>query len=244
MDPQKLKDINLKTCIIGDAGHINLINWVRYLANVMDEKIHVLTFNEPCEKVNGMIVHILRNYLYAKKSRYISSIPEVRNALNIINPNILIGYRINSYGLMAVMTGFHPVILIAQGSDIFHSRYPILQKLLLRYVIKKADLLHTWAPHMGDRLIDCGAVQDKILVLPKGVDITLFRPSDNRTSKQGNNLISTRQLRKSYNHDCVLNALPIILNKIPMLTYLVCGEGEYRAELKVLAKKLGIEGYV
>jgi glycosyltransferase involved in cell wall biosynthesis len=238
------EDKKMKVCFIGDAGHVNLVAWVRYLANRIGDKVHILSFNKPCEEVIGMCVHKLSAPLVCKKFRYFSAVPQVRRKLMQIRPDILIGYRINSYGFLSIMTGFHPVALIAQGSDIFYPTDSWIHKAFLHYLIKKSDLIHVWASHMENKLLESGAAKNKIFVLPKGVDIDLFRASSNRKPKKPFSLISTRQLRKSYNHHYILNALPVVLKKIPKLEYLICGEGEYRARLEELARNLGVQEHV
>lgn len=234
----------MRICFIGNAGHVNLLSWAKYLTDKLGHEIHIITFNQPCEEISGITVHILQMPLINTKLRYLLGVPKVKEKVGLIKPDILIGYRINSYGLMAVLTEFHPVVLVAQGTDLFCSLDSKVQKFFVRYVVKKADLLQTWASHMGDKLLEYGASKDKLLILPKGVDIDIFRPPDKQSPKDSFTLISTRQLRKTYNHECILKAIPLVLKKIPDLKYLVCGEGEYKAELERLTKKLEIEDHV
>jgi glycosyltransferase involved in cell wall biosynthesis len=234
----------MKICFIGDAGHVNLLSWVECLINKRNHEIDIITFNQPCESISGIKVHLLPTPLINTKVRYLLAIPRVKAKVSIIKPDILIGYRINSYGLMAAMTGFHPLVLVAQGTDLFYPVDSNMQSVFLRYAVRKADLLQTWATHMGNKLIEYGADKNKMIVLPKGVDTDIFRPLYKQRTDESFTLISTRQLRKTYNHDQVLNALPTVLEKIPHLQYLICGEGEYRSELEKLCTKLGIENHV
>ena len=234
----------MKICIIGDAGHINLLSWVNYLVKQGDHKIHIFTFNNPCEQIENVHVHILKSVPFFSKTRYVTATPYVKRQLRLIKPDIVIGYRINSYGLMAVMAGFRPVVVIAQGSDIFYPKKSILNDFIVRYVIKKADLVHTWGKHMGDKLLQYGAITDKLLILPKGIDTERFMPVVRQIADETFTLITTRQLRKSYNHEVILHAISATLEKIPKLQYLICGEGEHKSELERLANRLGIEKHV
>lgn len=234
----------MKICFIGDAGHVNLLSWVKYLSDKQGHEIHILTFNQPCEQINGITVHVLRPLFKNTKARYFLNLSQARKEIYSIKPDILIGYRINSYGFMAVMTGFHPVVVVAQGSDLFYPVDSKIQKSFVRYVVKKADLIQAWAGHMGDKLLEYGAIKDKMMILPKGVNTDIFKPTDKRNAGNSLTIISTRQLRKTYNHDCVLNALPSVAQRIPNLKYLICGDGEYRTELETLSGKLGTENHV
>lgn len=234
----------MKICFIGNAGHINLISWIRGLTKVSDNEINILTFNEPSENLDGVQVQTIGPLFRGSKLRYILAIPEVRKLVNRIKPDILIGYRINSYGLLAVSAGWHPVVLIAQGSDIFYKDKFKINKMILNYVLRRADLIHTWEIHMRDKLLEYGAHEKKIFMLPKGVDTDIFRPSDCKKQKDSYVLISTRQLHKSYNQVCILKALPLVSQSIPHFQYLICGDGEYKNELQNIADSLEIGNHV
>jgi len=211
------------------------------MMKVSNAEISCLTFNAPVEYLNGVQVQIIGKLFRGFKMRYIFVIPEARRIVRKINPDILIGYRINSYGLLAVGTGWHPNVVLAQGSDIFDKKGSMLRRLNLKYVLKRTDLIHTWEVHMRNKLFEYGADGEKILVLPKGIDTEIFRPlSDQQEKKREPILISTRQLRTTYNHQCILEAVQLVLRKTQSLQYLICGEGDYKNELQRIAEKLGI----
>src|SRR3990172_1367604 len=233
----------MRICFLGDAGHINLLSWMKYFMRLGHE-IHIISFNRPCEDVNGINLHLIDNIFKKNKIRYLLSTGKVKKAIDRIQPDIIIGYRVTSYGFMAVNTGFHPVVVVAQGSDLFYPRNSKMQKALVRYTINKADLLHTWASHMSDKWSEYGVKEDKILVLPKGVDTNIFRHYERKGPEGSLILISTRQLRKTYNYDCILKALPLALKNIPNLKYLICGDGEYRDNLELAAKNLRLENNI
>ena len=234
----------MKICIVGDAGHINLISWVRGLAEVSSYEITILTFNEPPENLDGIRVHRMTPLLRGSRLRYIMAIPKIRKLVNKIKPDILIGYRINSYGLLAVSTGWHPVVVIAQGSDIFGGDQFNLKRMILSYVLRRVDLIHTWETHMRGKLLEYGAREERIFVLPKGVDTDIFRPSASKEKEGPCILISTRQLRKSYNHVCILRALSLVSKSISHFQYLICGDGEYKNDLERITYNLGIKNQV
>ena len=83
---------------------------------------YLFTFNEPIENVKGIKIFNLTPVKYFKKFRYLLRISEFRKSVSKLNPDILIAYRINSYGLMAVRSRISPIVVIAQGSDIFYLR--------------------------------------------------------------------------------------------------------------------------
>jgi L-malate glycosyltransferase len=225
----------MRLCFIGDAGHVNLLSWARFCAGRLGHDIHVISFNPPREEVNGVTFHRVDGPLMRKKLRYVLAIPAIRRLIRQIRPDVVVGYRINSYGLLATASGFHPLVLVAQGNDLWE---PAIQTLVSRFTARRADLLQTWAPHMTRKLIELGGDPGRILTLPKGVDIDLFNASDVPVSRSV--LISTRQLRPEYNHELVLQAVAQVRQTVPGLRYLACGDGPCRADLERFAAELGI----
>src|SRR3990172_10580206 len=233
----------MRICFLGDAGHINLLSWMKYFMRLGHE-IHIISFNRPCEDVNGINLHLIDNLFKKNKIRYLLYTHKVKKIITLIQPDILIGYRVTSYGFMGGRSGFHPVVVVAQGSDLFYPGNSKIQKAIVRYTINKADLLHTWASHMSDKWLEYGMREDKILVLPKGVDTNIFTHYERKGPEDSLILISTRQLRKTYNHDCILRALSLVLTNIPNLEYLICGDGEYRHKLELMAITLKLENNI
>jgi len=233
----------MRICFIGNAGHMNLLSWVKHWHGVLGNTIHVVSFSPPVEHIPGVEVHLLP-YGGMKKLRYLLAVPRLTELLRSMDFDLLAAYRMNSYGFMAAATGFRPLVLVAQGSDIFHGSSSFAKKQLLKYVIGRADMIHCFADHMSRMLVQYGANPDSILVLPKGIDTGVFRSRQAGRPDAGLQLVTTRQLRKTYRHELILSAIPAMLKVIPDLGYLVIGDGEYRAALMEIARKLGIEKVV
>ncbi len=232
----------MKICFIGDAGHVNLISWAKGFSH-RGHDVSIVTFNRECEKCKDVAIYKL-NSPQIGKLRYLWAIPEIRRYINHIHPDIIVGYRMNSYGIMAVQSGFHPVVVIAQGSDIFYPGDPKINRYMLKYVSSKADLVHVWGSHMLAKLLEYGVDSRKIFVLPKGIDTQVFKPLSQNKQRKSNVIISTRQLRESYNHACLLNAMVLVAEKVKDAQCIFCGNGEYKNRLKKMCKELKIEGNV
>jgi glycosyltransferase involved in cell wall biosynthesis len=229
----------LKLCFIGNAGHVNLISWIRYYAETLGHDIDVVTFNPPCEDVNGVRFHVLNGRLMQSKWRYVAAIPAIRRLIRRIRPELVIGYRINSYGLLAVASGFRPLVLVAQGNDLWE---PALQTAISRYTARRADMLQTWAPHMTRKLIELGGRPERILTLPKGIDTGLFTPGS--APAPDPIVVSTRQFRPEYRHEIILEAIATAKARVTGLKYIACGDGPCRDQLHGLAAELGIASQV
>ncbi len=234
----------MRISFIGDAGHTNLLSWARYLIDPLGHEVHVVTFNPAGEPVPGLIEHRITGWAARSKARYVLAIPQVRARIRAIAPDLVIGYRINSYGLLAALSGARPLVLVAQGSDLFYPEPSRLHRWVCRFTTGRADLLQTWASHMARELVALGGEPSRILTLPKGVDTTVFTAAGRVDRERRPTLVSTRQLRREYNHHLVLEAAARVVRDLPTLEYLLCGDGEHRGTLERQAEALGLGGCV
>jgi glycosyltransferase involved in cell wall biosynthesis len=235
----------MKICFLGDAGHINLISWIKKIVEVYPLNNYFLfTFNDPVENVHGVKIFKLNSPKYFKKLRYIVGISEFKRKVSNLKPDILIAYRINSYGFMLARSGRKPAIVIAQGSDIYYPKKSTIQNFILSYVVRKADVVHVWADHMKTRILTFTQDERKIFVLPKGIDLKIFNSTFEKRKDKVIRLVTNRQLRKSYNHEIVLKAISQVIKKITNIQYIICGDGESRNYLERIVNNLGIQEYV
>lgn len=95
--------------------------------------------------------------------------------------------------------------------------------------------------------------EDKVLVLPNGVNYDHFRPGlDTESLKKQwriedeKVILTLARVVKRKGHDRVLRALPDVLKVVPNLRYIIAGswEASWYEELKQLACQLGLEQHV
>jgi glycosyltransferase involved in cell wall biosynthesis len=170
----------------------------------------------------------------------------LKKEIRKFNPDILIGYRLTSYGFIAAYTGIRPLVIAAQGeTDVWppgHWSLP-LKRFLARYAIRRADLIHTWAEHMAESVFELGGSKEKTLILSRGIDLNNFKPGPSKSFEQLT-LIVSRALYPEYGHETIFRSVKAIADKhIPVKLY-VAGEGILRAPLEQLAKELNIAGQV
>jgi glycosyltransferase involved in cell wall biosynthesis len=80
------------------------------------------------------------------------------------------------------------------------------------------------------------------LVLPKGIDLSLFTPSTNNSNKI--EAIVTRSLQPEYRHDSILKAFSVLNQKGIDFSLTIVGDGTRLQFLKDLARELQIENKV
>lgn len=87
-----------------------------------------------------------------------------------------------------------------------------------------------------------GVDMNKVLVLPKGIDLSIFTSSINNSNKI--EAIVTRSLMPEYRHDSILKAFAILHQKGIDFSLTIVGDGTRLHYLKDLAKDLQIENKV
>lgn len=119
-------------------------------------------------------------YTYLNKGGLLTSfikLYQINKSIKKICPDILHIHQISTLSLYGVLTGFKPIILSAWGDDI--ASYPDkskLRKLIAIYSMKKANLIHVQDLLSKKKVMELGAHENKILVLPWGVNLNKFNP--------------------------------------------------------------------
>jgi glycosyltransferase involved in cell wall biosynthesis len=176
---------------------------------------------------------------------------DLRRAIAEFKPDLLLAYRVTSYGYLAAGSGFHPLVVAAMNEQIIYQprRIWVRTKLLTyfaKFAIAHANLLHAWSPNIADGLRRFGARNEQILILHRGIDTELFSPAI--TPRIGDPaapiLISTRALHAEYRVDDLLRVLAELRQRLPGARLVIAGEGPERPALAALAKKLGIDDAV
>lgn len=181
---------------------------------------------------------------------------EVISAVRSINPDIILSQVIQTQGLLSVLSGVRPIVLMPWGSDwTIALQKGKWMRLVSRYVVNHADLIQ----------IDCEAGKNVILqlsrgtiepediwVFPQGIELDIFKP--NRLRRQLlrerlgwiNNkiVIVTRQLKPVYGIDIFLKAVSKIISQDDTVRGIVVGDGPLENDLRKLAFSLGLADYL
>lgn len=174
----------------------------------------------------------------------------VRDLKRIIadrRPDVLLAYRITSYGFLAARTGFQPLVLAAQNERITYMDRPSFwrEKILTycsKYAIRKARLIHAWGDNIRQGLLSFGADDDKIMVKHRGIDVDVFQPGAKSLADPGDSpvFVSTRSLTHEYLLDELIRSFAVVLKTRPNARLVMIGDGLERAALEAYATDLGI----
>jgi glycosyltransferase involved in cell wall biosynthesis len=124
--------------------------------------------------------------------------------------------------------------------------------ILAKYAATRAKKIIVDAEGLKKIWTHIGIPQNKVEVIPFGVDTSLF----NR-NKHGNDvrkklnirksdiiIISTRPFFEHYNIDCLIKAVPKIVKKYDDVKFVIKGKGPLDASLKKLACDLGVDQHI
>lgn len=167
----------------------------------------------------------------------------IRKIAKNFKPDMVIAERTTSYGFLAALTGIKPIAIAQQGiTDLWPENSPlfILKKLIQRIAFQKADLIHAWGPVMATHMKNCKVDMNKVLILPKGINLDFFKFQEVNDT-QFINAIVTRSLLPEYKHDIILKAFSILKQKEIPFKLTIVGDGILLPALKKLAVKLNIE---
>ncbi|MCW2120198.1 glycosyltransferase family 4 protein [Flavobacterium sp. 7A] len=155
-------------------------------------------------------------------------------------PDLVIAERTTSYGFLAAISNAPIIVIAQQGStDLWpmHSfSYP-LKKIIQRYAFQRSSLIHAWGKVMVPAMVEAKVDPQKILLLPKGIDIKIF--SQKKISEFNKiKAIVTRSLALEYRHEIILKAFSILDKKGIDFELTFVGDGNQLAVLKKTVKDL------
>jgi glycosyltransferase involved in cell wall biosynthesis len=240
------KAASLKILFLGEPDSPNTKSWIEGLRRQGCE-----VFLASARSEGNRDCFPIGNIKLPPRLRILTGVKSVRSLIKKLQPDILLAYRITSYGYLAAKTGFHPLVIAAQNEQIVYLPNPtfLRQKFLTycaKYAIKRADLIHSWGGNITGGLKKFGAVEEKILTLHRGIDTSRFSKSENSRpfNEKTPVFISTRTLAPEYLIDRLLKAFAELVKKIPGARLEIAGSGSEEQFLKQLTVKLKIEDSV
>lgn len=109
----------------------------------------------------------------SSKLSYLKYVNLMKNAILQFKPDVLHAHYATSYGLIGALSGFHPFVISAWGTDVM--KFPqknLLFKSILKYNLKKADAICATSHTIKDFLKP--VTSKNIHVIPFGVNVNQF----------------------------------------------------------------------
>lgn len=237
----------MRICFVANAGSVHIKGWTQYFAE-RGYDVHIISHTKSA--VDNVKVHDL---LTISKLNFVTGPIQTWAIIRKIKPDIVHAFQITPYGFHAAFSGFHPLIVDALGSDISSSvEKSIIVKELTKYVLSKADLVHT-GDHAGRmRLKELGCDETKIIIQPWGVDTKKFSPNArSQELRKALDIIDCHSIinvcyldNPHYNVDTIIKAMPDILKNVGNTKLIIAGSGRLEPELKKLAERLELKDKV
>jgi len=129
-----------------------------------------------------------------------------------------------------IITHIHQY-LFPKGSNIYVKIYFFLERKLLKIGAKKTNLVITVTPYIKEIIKKKWKIKN-ILVINNGIDFKQFKFNKKKINKSLFKILYVGRLTKQKNIDKIINAIPLVRNKIQ---FDIVGDGEEENSLKKLA---------
>ena len=114
---------------------------------------------------------------------------EVISVLRKIRPDVILAQGIQVHGLLAVLSGVRPILLMPWGSDwAIVAQKNSLMRLLSRHIVNRADLVQIDCETGKQAILELSAGRlrpEEIWVFPQGIELDMFGRSEQGRCSQG-----------------------------------------------------------
>ncbi len=170
------------------------------------------------------------------------------NVPKVIGPiqNQLPIFTDNMHDVSSDKKGIHIIFLEKVITSFAH---PLL-KFLSTSTLKKANTIIVINEKTKAILIERGIAQNKIVIIPPGIDCKKYISHTNKINNQKVEILAVGALMRRKGFDALFKGIAEVVKKKNNFTLRIVGDGPQRKSLEQLAKKLGIadvvkfEGYV
>jgi glycosyltransferase involved in cell wall biosynthesis len=226
-----------KILFLGETYRADAITWMNGLKEFGDFEIITWELKTPNHTFFSRFLRLLE---------FCTGLFQVKKIIKLHQPDMVIAERTTSYGFLAAISGVKPIAIAQQGrTDLWPEKSILLplKKIIQHYAFEKADLIHAWGPVMTISMKATNVDMNKVMVLPKGIDLVKFG-NKNSANPSKINAIVTRSLTSDYRHDIILKAFAILNQQEIDFALTVVGDGKELPMIKQLATKLKIENKV
>ena len=259
----------IKICLIGNPDSIHVQRWARHFSQRGFE-VSLLSYYQPRVTFDGNpSVHFVRargpsaRRAGARSVAAMARFPGIVRLITAarlraagfyqelarINPDIVHAHYVSDYGFLAALSGRHPMVVTAWGSDLLiDPRLSVITRRLVKWVLSRADLITYNAGPLGKAAQSMGAPPERLLQVVMGVGNEMLDALKTHAVKPAEReplILSQRSLERSvYNVDVLIKAMPEVLRQVPAARLVVGGDGALRGELEDLSRRLNVAGAV
>jgi glycosyltransferase involved in cell wall biosynthesis len=219
----------VRLCFIANPDSILTRRWVSNLAE-RGHEIHLVS-RSPRPPLYGpnVIFHTVPMPFFPPKVRTLALGYQMRRIVRTIQPDVLHAHQASLNGVLAAMTGFHPLVIMAWGSDLLvRPKASRIDRLLIRWALRRADHVICVSENLAQVARSLGADPSRLEVTPWGVDMEIFYPAPPSTQLReqlglasGPIVLSIRAMRPLYNPLDIAHAIPLVLAQVPEAQFII-----------------------
>ena len=123
-------------------------------------------------------------------------------------------HHATSYGLLAALATFHPLVVTSHGSDILISGQRRTSRWLVARVLRAADLVTAPGDHVAEEIRRLGGAR-RVVVFQYGIDVRRLREvatsrADRAKRSAQARLVTARPLHPLYHTDEIIRAVALL----------------------------------
>lgn len=118
----------------------------------------------------------------------------------------------------------------------------IYEGTISKWIIKNCDQIIAVSRAVKKHVVNLGASFDKVTVIPNGVDLEAFKPTEkSKDSSDGmKNVVFIGRLVFNKGAQYIVEAAPMVIARYPNTKFIIVGDGPMKSYLEKLSKKLGV----
>ncbi len=218
--------------------------------------VHMVSVPQMEGDWSGVTWHRLPDTRVPGKAKVLARLLQVRKLVRRLQPDVVHAHNAWGPGWYAASLGRHPFVIHAYGGDLLPEQYagrPALERAVTGWTCRAADRIVVTGRHMIDAAARFGVPPERLMLLPRGVDLDRYRPGLDTTAlrrrlaaDEGAPIVFSPRYQVDeplYNLDIVIEAFAEVRKRFPraILVQLFDPDRESgRARLESLAAERGI----
>jgi teichuronic acid biosynthesis glycosyltransferase TuaC len=186
---------------------------------------------------------------------FVSVLPTIRKIRRDFDFDLIDAHYVYPDGFAAILLGRYlhkPVVVSARGSDInLFKDFPLIRRLL-QYTLNGAHKVIAVSGALKETMMQLGTTEEKICVIPNGVDARKFYPIPKEDARKQLELptkrimLSVGNLTANKGFNLLIGALKILIEEFyeKDLYLIIVGEGPLRKKLETQISSLRLDEHV
>jgi len=240
----------MKLCFLAPANSIHSYVWVKYFAN-LNHTVYWVSL----DPLNGEpIPNVQFHELEGDNKNLLSlwrKIRKFKKLLSKIRPDVLHIQSAGTYGLAGLMSGFHPLVLTAWGSDILSALNSFPRKVLAKKLLQSSELITCDADHMVEAMVKLGGQRKVMHLIHFGIDVERFKSQetdqallDIKGLSLPPRIVSLRSFYPVYDIATLIQCIPLVLREFSDASFVLIGRGPLQEALESQARELKVLDHI